>query len=191
MIKRSTIDARAAIQAAEQPSRRPNSELGGSMRRVTAHITIVVPRVMFLRGRATKSTASIPDAPKACNCTVSGLTDAKCRYGHLENTLGYEVGERHGRLAVAGDMNVYSAAELKATLLSAVSDRRGEAIIDLSDVSEIDTAGLQVLLLLRRLARASGRRFAIVDPSAPVADVLDLCGLATTIERPDRTGDAQ
>lgn len=105
----------------------------------------------------------------------------------MENTLGFEIGVRHGILAVVGEMNMYQAGELKTTLLSAVSERRGEAIIDLSDVSEIDTAGLQVLLLLRRLARASGRRFALVDPSIPVTEVLELCGLGVAIDRPSRS----
>jgi anti-anti-sigma factor len=118
---------------------------------------------------------------------------SECQLGRadpVENDLSYEVSERHGHLAVMGEMNVYSAGELKNILLSAVSDRRGEAIIDLSQVSEIDVAGLQVLLLLRRLARASGRRFALVDPSVPAAEVLDLCGMQTAIERTVRTGDA-
>jgi len=90
-------------------------------------------------------------------------------------------------LAVVGEMNMYCAADLKEGLLSAVSDRRGEAVIDLSEVSEIDSAGLQVLLLMRRLARASGRRFALVDPSIPATEVLELCGLGATIVRPTRT----
>jgi anti-anti-sigma factor len=124
------------------------------------------------------------------HCTRSDLRDMQRQYDHAENVLGYEVSERHGHVAVAGEMNVYSAAELKDTLLSAVSDRRGEAIIDLSQVSEIDVAGLQVLLLLRRLARACGRRFALVDPSIPATEVLDLCGLHSSIDRLTRSGDA-
>lgn len=107
----------------------------------------------------------------------------------MENTLGFELSVRQGNLAVVGEMNMYCAGELKSTLLSAVSDRRGEAIIDLSDVSEIDTAGLQVLLLMRRLARASGRRFALIDPSIPVTEVLELCGLGSAIERAADKGD--
>ena len=104
--------------------------------------------------------------------------------------MGFELGERHGRLAIAGEMTMYFAGELKSALLSAVSERRGEALVDLSQVSEIDTAGLQVLLLVRRLARASGRRFALLDPSVPATEVLELCGLGIAIERAARTDDA-
>ena len=97
--------------------------------------------------------------------------------------MEFELSERDGHLAITGAMNMYCACALKDALLSAVRDRRGEALIDLSGGSEIDTAGIQVLLMLRRLAAASGSRFAIIDPSAAVTEVLELYGLAGVIER--------
>jgi anti-anti-sigma factor len=44
-------------------------------------------------------------------------------------------------------------------------------------VTELDTCGLQVLLMLRRAAAAQGRQLRLLAPSAVVRDVLTLCGL--------------
>jgi anti-anti-sigma regulatory factor len=49
--------------------------------------------------------------------------------------------------------------------------------LDLSQVAELDTSGLQMLLLVQRLAAADGRGFALREPSAAAREVLDLCGL--------------
>jgi len=48
-------------------------------------------------------------------------------------------------------------------------------------VTALDTAGLQILLMLRRLASASGTPFSILRPSDAARQVLELCGLQDAI----------
>lgn len=74
-------------------------------------------------------------------------------------------------LRVEGELTIYRAAELKAELLAA-------AELDLAAVTEIDTAGVQLLLLARREAQALGRSWAIAGRSSAVVDALALLGLS-------------
>ena len=55
------------------------------------------------------------------------------------------------RLAVEGELTIITAAEDKERLLGALQTSSGLRV-DLAAVEEIDTAGLQVLLLARREA---------------------------------------
>lgn len=88
-------------------------------------------------------------------------------------------GERR-TLALAGELTIYAAAEAKAPLLApllAPLADCGELVIDLAGVSEIDSAGLQLLLLVRREAVAAGRPLAFADASPAVAELVALYGL--------------
>jgi anti-sigma B factor antagonist len=80
-------------------------------------------------------------------------------------------------LRIEGELTIYRAAELKQTLLAAVA--ANEAVeVDLSQVSEFDSAGLQLLLLAKREAGATGRSLRLVDHSPAVVEVLELFDLA-------------
>ena len=94
------------------------------------------------------------------------------------------------QVAIAGEMTIYSAGELKEALLPAVL--RGDAVeIDLADVSEFDTAGLQQLLLARREAIRVGKSFSVREPSGAVRTVLDMYRMdAETLESIDRPNEA-
>ncbi len=77
---------------------------------------------------------------------------------------------------IVGDLTVQVAAEWKARLTTAL-EGSDQLWIGLSQVTEIDTAGLQVLLLLRREAGQTGKQVEFASPSQPVNDVLALAHL--------------
>jgi len=85
-------------------------------------------------------------------------------------------------LRVDGEMTIYRASEVAQTLFAAVRAETGDVSLDMSDVSEFDTAGLQLLLMARRLVEANGHRLDVVQPSECVAEVLTLCNVALTNE---------
>ncbi|HEY2399871.1 MAG TPA: STAS domain-containing protein [Steroidobacteraceae bacterium] len=62
--------------------------------------------------------------------------------------MEFQIESRSGTVTVSGDMTVYVAAELKTALLAEFA--AGQTALDLSQVQEIDTAGLQLLLMLNR-----------------------------------------
>ena len=75
-------------------------------------------------------------------------------------------------LAVEGEMTIYTAAENKAALFEHLDDCE-ELELDLSAVNEIDSAGLQILLVLKREAAVAGRQLRLVNHSQAVFEVLD------------------
>lgn len=80
------------------------------------------------------------------------------------------------RLPLEGELTIYTAAELKGRLLEALAAPE-PLEIDLSQVSEIDTAGLQLLMLAKREAAARGTSLTLTGHSHAVIECLDLCNL--------------
>jgi anti-sigma B factor antagonist len=80
------------------------------------------------------------------------------------------------RLALAGELTIYRAAELKGELMLALA-RAPLLELDLSAVSELDTAGLQVLMLAKQHATALGHQLRLVGHSAAVLEIFDMLDL--------------
>jgi anti-sigma B factor antagonist len=80
-------------------------------------------------------------------------------------------------LSIEGELTIYRAAELKPQLLDAVQ-REPVVELDLSQVSEFDSAGLQILMHAKREATAAGRELRLVKHSPAVVDVQQLLDLA-------------
>lgn len=81
------------------------------------------------------------------------------------------------RLTMDGPITIYEAAAGKKTLLDALAQAK-ELEIDVSKVTELDSAGLQVLVMVKREALACGKRAKLVGHSPAVTDVLRSYGLA-------------
>jgi anti-sigma B factor antagonist len=79
-------------------------------------------------------------------------------------------------LAIEGELTIYSAAEQKPRLLAFLASA-DELEINLAEVSEIDTAGLQLLILLKREAAQAGKSLSFVMHSNAVLETLDLVNL--------------
>jgi anti-sigma B factor antagonist len=84
----------------------------------------------------------------------------------------------NARLTIEGEMSIYRAAELKERLIDALAEADAVLEVDLSGVTEIDTAGVQLLMLTKREADASGRRLHLLSHSRAVATAFELLNLA-------------
>lgn len=91
--------------------------------------------------------------------------------------MEFQLEHRDGRLLASGDMTIYQAGAMKIALLGPWPAQGAAVALDLTNVTEIDTCGLQIVLMLQRRAHAEGRRFAVVAASAAAREVLDLTGL--------------
>ena len=82
-------------------------------------------------------------------------------------------------LRIDGELTIYRATELAAAVRTALADVRvGDTLeLDLSGVTDMDSAGVQLLLAARRSAVESGRALRLAAPSAAVADVLAILHL--------------
>lgn len=81
------------------------------------------------------------------------------------------------RVRVEGEMNIYHALELKQGLLACL-DGCDEMEVNLSGVSEMDTAGFQLLVLTKREAARKGKPLRLVEHSPATLEVMDLCNMA-------------
>jgi len=79
-------------------------------------------------------------------------------------------------MRVEGEMTIYRAAELKPGLLDTVREHAAPRL-DLSAVTEFDSAGLQLLLVARQEAARLGKRLAVSAASSAVRDVCALLGV--------------
>lgn len=85
--------------------------------------------------------------------------------------------------SVGQDMTIYHAIEQKERLLEALS-ANDELELDLMQVQEIDTAGLQLLILLKKEAVRLGKKVSIVAHSDAVRSVIEFCNLAAELGDP-------
>jgi len=85
-----------------------------------------------------------------------------------------------GAYRLDGDLTIYSAAQAKPALLALLrgAPEPDGLELDLRGVAEFDTAGLQVLMLLKNESRQTGRPLHLVNHSACVLEVFDLINLA-------------
>jgi anti-sigma B factor antagonist len=81
------------------------------------------------------------------------------------------------RAIVEGSMTIYEAAADKSLLMDALA-KANETEIDLSSVREMDTAGLQLLILAKREALSAGKVMRLTGQSPASLDVLDRYNLA-------------
>ena len=86
-------------------------------------------------------------------------------------------------MAVQGEMTIYSAAELAALWRPWLTDAQSWQL-DLTDVVEMDGAGLQLLLLAHRELSTAGASLQLVAQSPAVEQVLSLCQLTRQFTAP-------
>lgn len=79
---------------------------------------------------------------------------------------------------ISGELTIYTAALEKQRLLELLNAQAGELELNLADVSEIDTAGLQVLIVLKQEAKRQNKKLHYVMHSKAVLDVLELSNLS-------------
>ena len=92
-----------------------------------------------------------------------------------------------------GELTIYRAAELCASLTAALADvpEGAELEVDLGEVTEFDSAGVQLLMAARKSAVAAGRGFRLTRHSAAVREVFETLQLGAAFEPAPVGGRAQ
>ncbi len=86
-------------------------------------------------------------------------------------------------LVVSQPLTIYHALEQKQQLLDALAST-DELELNLSQVAEMDAAGLQLLVLLKKEAQRCGKRVRIVAHSQAVSSLIDFCNMAAELGDP-------
>jgi anti-anti-sigma factor len=99
-----------------------------------------------------------------------------------DRIAGFDVSEQHG-VAVAtleGEIDGSNAAELRLALSERLPSASSGLILDLSEVTYLDSSGIHLLFDLgRRLAARRQALRLVVPPGAPMRRVLELCAVGS------------
>ena len=79
-------------------------------------------------------------------------------------------------IAIVGDLRIATVAEAKPEFVAALA-ACDTIQIDLRDLGQIDTAGIQFLLMVRAGARAGGKGFAVVGQTDSFRAALERVGI--------------
>lgn len=86
-------------------------------------------------------------------------------------------------LAITEDLTIYHALDLKGQLLAALA-QTGELELNLAQVQAMDTAGLQLLVMLKKEAQRTGKCVRIVAHSQAVSELVEFCNMAAEFGDP-------
>jgi anti-sigma B factor antagonist len=91
-----------------------------------------------------------------------------------EQQMSCVVEVREGTIHVIGEMTIYAAATIKEDLFAVMAAKPQECHLNLSNVTELDMCGLQVLLMAQRACESRSARFTVVQSSPAVREIMDL-----------------
>lgn len=95
-------------------------------------------------------------------------------------SVNIEYSGQGARMTLSGELTIYSVTQIKSALAEAMG-RASEVEVDLEGVTEIDTAGLQLMLIVKRHP-GSAVRF-VNHPSA-VLRLVDFVNLGSSLGDP-------
>ncbi len=84
--------------------------------------------------------------------------------------------QQDGLIAIEGELTIYTVMELKDKFLGGLLTN-DVLTLDLSEVSEFDGAGLQLLIMAKQGATALNKSFRITNQSPVIVELLDLSSL--------------
>jgi anti-sigma B factor antagonist len=96
----------------------------------------------------------------------------------LDVTISAETGVR--RVKLGGELDVIAASRLW-TMLSAL-EGPGPVVVDLGDLSFIDSMGLSTLIRAKKRADGLGLDFRITNPSERVREIFQVVGLNQVLD---------
>jgi anti-sigma B factor antagonist len=81
-------------------------------------------------------------------------------------------------LALAGEIDLYTAPRLQSELTSALSaNKSAQIVVDMSAVEFCDSTGMNVLLAAQRVANERGGDLTLAAPRPSVRKILEVTGL--------------
>ena len=104
--------------------------------------------------------------------------------------IGQFSGPGYRGCRLVGEVDFTSAGPVQATLTSMILPGGGTVVVDLSEVTFIDSSGLGALVQAHRTAADRDTRLLVVA-STPVRRLLRVTGLDTVLETYDRLADAE
>ncbi len=87
-------------------------------------------------------------------------------------------------LALEGEFTIFTAVELKTRLLQLIEQSHDTFLeVSLAGVTDMDSAGLQLMIMAKREAAICNKQLCFVDHSASVRELLELCNLSGLLDQ--------
>ena len=104
-----------------------------------------------------------------------------------DQSFSAQVESRNGvtRLAIRGELDMASAPTLKQHLEDCGRDGAEVIMLDIRDLSFIDSSGLGVLIQARDHSKRNGHRFLMVGATRPARRLFEITGTEFLIDEPD------
>jgi anti-anti-sigma factor len=87
-----------------------------------------------------------------------------------------------GVYVLSGEVDAHTAPQFARHFDSLPGGIEGALVIDMADVTFMDSSGLRVLIELNRRVSEAGRSLTVRAPSRPVARIIEISGLSDLIE---------
>ena len=91
------------------------------------------------------------------------------------------------RVAAIGELDLGTASTLGDQLIEVERDGVRNVMLDLRDVSFVDSSGLRVILQAWQRAQSNGHRFVVVGVSQAARRLCDITGTAFLLDDPSAT----
>jgi anti-sigma B factor antagonist len=85
--------------------------------------------------------------------------------------------ERGAAITLTGELDMATAPELNDVLAPLVDDGPEEVVLDLAELSFIDSSGLAVLVTAQNALQEKGRRLVVRSPGRHARRVFEIAGL--------------
>lgn len=92
-------------------------------------------------------------------------------------SLSVNRGPERAVLALRGELDLDSAPQFRDRLLTIIDEGGGDVVLDLADLSFIDSTGLGVVVTAARHLRSHGRELILSRPTTSTYKILEITGL--------------
>ena len=80
-------------------------------------------------------------------------------------------------VAVSGELDLYTAPELRSLLLGAINDGRTAVVLDLRETTFLDSTALGVIIAAMKALRVRSGRLVLVNDRTSITKTLTITGL--------------
>jgi len=87
--------------------------------------------------------------------------------------LQYKTTAQKTQISLSGDLTIYHVSDIKKQLLDEPRAFDKKVFLDLKEIEEIDTSGVQLLLMLRKMVMQKGGTLTISEPSEATENILE------------------
>ena len=109
-------------------------------------------------------------------------TDRSTVPGYLDFDVSVSHADGVAVVQVKGDLDCYTAPQLRGTLLGLVADGSNQVILDIGQSGFIDSTGLGVLVGGLRRFRQEGGDMVLRAPTSPTLTLLEVTGVIKLFE---------